>query len=118
MSQNRTRRIDQILPLLFCARRWLTGFGGQSAGMGERCRRPGIGEERAGRCGCAGAFPGTQTMRSLKQFVESEDAASTAALVRRISETILVVGDPSEALELTPEEAEREVPGLVPDRPG
>jgi arginine decarboxylase len=117
MSQNRTRRIDQFF-LFYSAR---TDSWRDLAGKAQEWVS-GVGDPASVKNALAGmaaleefhAFPGARTMRSLKQFIESEDAASTAALVRRISERILVDGDPSEALELTPEQAEREVPGLVP----
>jgi arginine decarboxylase len=115
MSQNRMRRIDQFLlfysaradgwrDLVGKAQEWASGVG-DLASVKNALGGMGLEEFHA--------FPGAQMMRSLKQLIESEDAASTAALVRRISEVILADGDPSEALEVRPEQTEGEL-SLVP----
>jgi arginine decarboxylase len=117
MSQNRTRRIDQFF-LFYSARadRWrdvaakaqewakdLTDLTTVKSAFSDLA----VLEEFH-------AFPGPQTMRSLMQLIESEDAAGAAVLTRRISEVILVEGDPSDMLDAPAEQADRDAPALIP----
>jgi arginine decarboxylase len=117
MPQNRARRVDQFF-LFYSARsdgwRDLAGKAQQwHLGNGDFAFVKGALADLA-VLEQFHALPGPHMMRSLRQLVESEDAAGTAALVRRLSEAILVDGSASETPEGTPEQAHQEAPALLP----